>query len=430
MTAGGPSRIVVTGVGVVSPVGIGNDSFWDNLIHGRSGIDTLRSIPSDNLKSKVAAQVRGFDPVGHIYHKKFIKVMSRDIQLGVASASMAMKDAGLSRGDVDPERLGVEFGAGHISSTPEELLDAARSLAEASLGKLDASSGFSKESMDQIPPLWLIKQLPNMPACHVAIEHDARGPNNTITSCESSALLALAEAVRTIQRNAADVMIVGACSSHIHPLELTRLNLMESLSPIDDPHLACRPFDRDRTGTVVGEGAGTVVIERYEHAVARGATIYGEVLGVGAGCDGAGVNNLETGVGLQRAIAAALRSAQLTPGDLGHINAHGKGTYRDDLAEARAYHAVLGSIADRIPVTALKSYFGVFDAGAGAVELVGSLLALKHRQIPITLNYRNPDPLCDLKVVHQEPLRMQNGIALTVNRTRVGQSAAAVIRAI
>jgi 3-oxoacyl-[acyl-carrier-protein] synthase II len=423
-----PPRVVVTGVGVVSPIGIGPERFWSNLVAGHTGIRPLTAFSAAGLPSRLAAQILDFNPEEHIYHKKFIKVMARDIQLGVAAASMAMKDASLPRGSVDPDRLGVDFGAGHISAEPRELADAARSFAEDVEGASKLSR-FAEDGMDQICPLWLLKQLPNMPACHVAIEHDARGPNNTITACESSALLALAEASRVIQRDAADVMIVGACSSHISPLEIARLNLYESLSRQDDPNAACRPFDRDRDGTVAGEGSAAFVLERYEHAVRRGATIYCEVLGVGAGCDGSAAENRTNGVGLLRAIESALRQSNLTPKDLGHINAHGKATKRDDWAEARAYHAALGDLSERIPVTALKSYFGHFDAGAGAVELAGSLLAMRHGVLPQTLNYRNPDPLCRLNVV-REPVRMTNPVALSVNRTRMGQSAAAVIRAV
>ena len=421
-------RVVVTGVGVVSPIGIGTQSFWERLVAGTSGIDTLSAFSAGGLPSKLAAEVRDFDPLEHIYHRKFLKVMSRDIQLGVAGASMAMKDSGLSRGSVDPERLGVEFGAGHISTTPEELADAARHLRQISDG--EKISSWAEDGLGQIAPLWLLKQLPNMPACHVAIEHDARGPNNTITSCESSALLALAEGVRAIERGAADAMIVGACSSYIHPLEIARLNLYESLSRGETPSEACRPFDLHRDGTVAGEGAAAFVLERYEHAISRGAPIYCEILGVGAGCDGRDPANRTSGLGLARAIQSALRQSNLTPRELGHINAHGKGTRRDDIAESRAYHTALGMVAETIPVTALKSYFGHFDAGAGAVELAGSLLAMRHGLLPMTLNYRTPDPMCPLNIVRGEPLKITNGVALSVNRTRMGQSAAAVIRAI
>lgn len=418
-------RIVVTGVGIVSPIGIGKDAFWNSLSSGVCGIRPTVSVNGAPL----GAEVSGFDPLEHIYQKKFIRLMPREVQLGVASASMAMRDAGIERGSIDPYRIGVEFGASHISTTADDLLDAARGL-KSVVDPAFFATQFGTENMDQIGPLWLIKQLPNMPACHVAMEHDARGPNNTITSSESSALLALAEAVRIIERGAADVMIVGASSSHFNPVEWTRVTAYESLSHECEPDRACRPFDLNRSGTVMGEGAGSFVIESYEHAVARGATIYGEILGVGAGCDGSGDENRKQGTGLVRAIEHALRRSNLTPKHLGHINAHGKGTVIDDMTESKAYHRVLGSVAETIPVTALKSYFGHFDAGAGAVELVGSILALRHRLIPHTLNYRTADPECRLKIVRGEPRRMTSDIALSVNRTRMGQSAAAVIRAI
>ncbi|HVV98843.1 MAG TPA: beta-ketoacyl-[acyl-carrier-protein] synthase family protein [Planctomycetaceae bacterium] len=418
-------RVVITGVGVVSPIGISRDSFWNNLVAGRSGVDFLSAFPNMDLPSKIAAEVRDFDPLDYLKHKKMLKVMSRDIQLGVSSAAMAMEDSGLESGDFDPDRMGVEFGAGRISITPSELAEAAAACA----GRTESFeyTRWGEDSMGNIAPLWLLKHLPNMPACHVAIEHDARGPNNTITSRDSSALLALDEAVGVIQRGAADVMIVGACSSNIHPVNIARLTLFDSLSRrTDDPTRACRPFDMDRDGSIVGEGAASFIIERYEHAVARGADIYAEILGVAAGCDGSAGG----GMGIVRAVQAALKKSRLEPHELGHINAHGKSTQEDDLVEARAYHRALGSAAERIPVTGMKSYFGNFDAGSGAVELAGSVLALRYGQVPMTLNYETPDPKCRLNVIHGEPYRLRTHTALSVNRTDAGQSAAAILRAI
>ncbi|MCA9076010.1 MAG: beta-ketoacyl-[acyl-carrier-protein] synthase family protein [Planctomycetaceae bacterium] len=422
-------RVVITGVGVVSPVGIGKERFWNNLLHGHSGVDFLKSFPSENLPSKVAAEITDFDPLDYVYQKKFLKVMSRDIQLGVSAASMAMKDAGIRSGDVDPDRMGVEFGTGHISFTPDELADAAADFADPS--SRDGYKRWGDEKLGKIAPLWLLRQLPNMPACHVAIEHDARGPNNTITSGESSALLALSEAMRVICRDDADVMIVGAGSSNIHPVDIARLNLYDTLSQRDDdPTRACRPFDRDRDGTIVGEGAAVFVVEKYAHAIARGADIYAEILGVSGGCDGRGHENGAGGTGIVRAVNDVLRRSNIQPREIGHINAHGKGTQRDDRVEALAYHKSFGDHALKIPVTALKSYFGNFDAGAGAVELAGSLMALRHQQVPMTLNYETPDPHCRLNVVRGEPLRLRSSIAMSVNRTHVGQSAAAILRAV
>jgi 3-oxoacyl-[acyl-carrier-protein] synthase II len=418
--------VVITGVGVVSPVGIGNDAFWRSLIGGCSGIGFLRAFPHEHLPCKLAAEIEGFDPLKYLRQRKLLKVMSRDIQLGVSAAALAMEDARLDRGTFDPERLGVVYGAGRISSTPQELADAAAFCARDHSFNFDL---FGEDCLSQISPLWLLPQLPNMPACHVAIENDARGPNNTITSREASALLALSEAVSIIQRGAADGMIVGACGSDVHPVDIARLSPVENLSSGDDPKTACRPFDIDRDGCIPGEGAAAFLVENYETAHRRGAEIYAEILAVAGGSDGRGFQNGAGGIGLVRAIQAALRRAGIDPREIGHINAHGKATRRDDLVEARAYHQALGSAAETIPVTGLKSYFGTFDAGAGAVELAGSLLALRKHVVPFTLNHEHPDPECRLNVIHHEPLPLANDTALSVNRTSMGQSAAAIIRA-
>jgi len=424
-------RAVITGVGVVSPVGIGNNAFWQSLIDGESGIGYLRAFSSDGLPSKLAAEVSDFDPLVHVEpaQRKFLKVMSRGVQLGVSAASLAMQNAGLSRGDVAPERLGVDFGAGRISMTPEEV-----SAAVDHCSGDDESFQFTRwgeDGLGDVAPLWMLRYLPNMPACHISMQYDARGPNNTITSRDASALLALSEAVSVIERGAADCMIVGACSSNTQPLDIAKLSLYEGLSRRDgDPHRACRPFDFERDGTIVGEGAAVFVVEEFRHARARGADILGEVLGVGAGCDGRGYENGAGGTGLVRAINSSMQSAGIQPSELGHINAHGKSTQRDDLVEARAYHRAFGTAGETIPVTALKSYFGHFDAGSGAVELAGSLLAIRNGELPATLNYETPDPRCRINVVHREPFKLRTTTAISVNRTAMGQSAAAIIRAI
>jgi len=429
MTSHNPCRVVLTGLGIVSPIGIGKDDFWTNLAGARSGVGFLRSVPASRLPSKLGAEILDFDPLEHIYNRKFIKVMSRDVQLGVAAASMSMKDAGLSKGQVDPERMGVVFGAGHISSTPQELKEAARE--EAETPSADQFARWGDGRMAKIPPLWLLRQLPNMPACHVAIEFDARGHNNTITSRESSTLLAMSEAMGTIQRGAADCMIVGASSSATDPFDVARFNLFESLTRRDDdPERACRPFDRDRDGSVVGEGAAVFVLESYEHAVKRGADIYAEVLAVGSACDGRSGNISHYGSGLVSAIRSVIRRTEIRPEEIGHINAHGKSTQRDDLVEAMAYHQAMGETASKIPLIALGSYFGQFDAGTGAVELAGSILALRNRELPITLNYETPDPGCRLNVVRDQTLALRNSLAMSVNRTSMGQSTACLLRAL
>lgn len=422
-------RAVVTGVGVVSPIGIGNDRFWDSLIDNRSGIDYLQSITADDLPSPFAAEVRDFNPAELLRDRKFIKVMSRDIQLGVASAHLAMSDTGLESGDIDPYRMGVVYGAGRMTTHPQELFAGV----DASLDETERFSmtRWGEGGMGRVAPLWLLKQLPNMPACHISIDHDARGPNNTITSRDASALLALSEAVGAIQSGRVDAMIVGACSSNIHPVDIAKFHRFEGLSRrTDDPARACRPFDFERDGAVVGEGAATFVVESYEHARRRGAEIYAEILGIGAGCDGHGYANESSGMGLVRAIRKSVDQAGIRPEELGHINAQGKSTQPDDIVESRAYHRALGDCVLKVPVTAMKSFVGHFDAGAGAVELAGTLMSLKSGQVPATLNYEIPDPRCRLNVVKDGPQKLQTGTALTVNRTAMGQSAAAILRAV
>lgn len=423
------NRVVVTGVGVVSPVGIGNDRFWNSLISNRTGIDYLQSIAADDLPSPFAAEVRDFDPATMLRDRKFIKVMSRDMQLGVASARLAMDDTGLEPGDIDPARLGVVYGAGRMTTHPAELSDGVD--ASRDEDQRFSMTRWGEGGMGRVAPLWLLRQLPNMPACHISIDNDAKGPNNTITCRDASALLALAEAVRTIEAGRADAMIVGACSSNIHPVDIAKFHRFEGLSKCsDDPGRACRPFDFERDGAVVGEGAATFIVERYEHAVRRGADIYAEVLGIGAGCDGTGYANESAGMGLVRAIEATIRRSGIDPAELGHINAQGKSTQPDDIVESRAYHRALGDCVLKVPVTAMKSFVGHFDAGAGAVELAGTLLSLRHGEVPATLNYEIPDPRCRLNVVNGGPQSLKTRTALTVNRTAMGQSAAAVLRAL
>ena len=419
-------RIAITGVGVVSPIGVGKDAFWKNLVAGKSGIGFLESVPSSRLPSKLGAEIHDFDPVDYINNRKSINLMSRDAQLGVAAANMSMSDAGLLPGQVDPDRLGVVFGSGHIASTPDELAGAAQGG-----NSLDQFAGWSEERMGHIPPLWLLRQMPNVQASYISIEHDARGPNNTITCRESSALLALSEAMGAIQRGAADCMIVGASSCATDPFDVARFNLFDSLTRRqDDPQRACRPFDRDRDGSVVGEGSAVFVIEQMEHAVARGADIYAELLSVGSGCDGTTTVSKNSGAGLVSAIQSVIRRADVRPEEIGHINAHGKSTQRDDLVEADAYHRAMGSAASNIPLIALGSYFGQFDAGTGAVELAGSILAMRNRELPITLNYETPDPGCELNVVRDQTQALRNSLTLSVNRTSMGQSAACLLRAL
>ena len=434
LRADGSPRLVISGVGVVSPVGIGRIAFWDGLCGGLGGIDaaavrTPHAHDDDfGPAGRLVAEVNDFDPSKQLPRsRKHFKTMSRDVQLGVLAADLASEDALLPIGSVDPDRVGVIFGAGRIAPGPRALVAAAAACVGPD-GTFDPQK-WGETGLANIPPLWLLRQLPNMPACHISIALDARGPNNTITSRDASAILALDEAARTIARGAADVMVVGSASCSTDPVDLARMRSAGELSEqTDDPEHALRPFDARRDGTVAGEGAAAFVLERYDHALARGADIYCELLGTASASDG---RRSDRGTGIVNAMKAALTRGGIDrAAGIGHINAHGKSTRWDDLVESRAYHTLLGDDLAGVPVTALKSHFGHTDAGSGAIELAGSVLALRHRQLPMTLGFETPDPLCGIDVVHGGPLPLVGSSAISVNRTKTGQAAAAVIQAV
>jgi 3-oxoacyl-[acyl-carrier-protein] synthase II len=358
--------------------------------------------------------------------KKSLKYMARDIQLAVTAAMMAVADAGLAEGGVEPARFGVDLGAGLISSELDELAPAITH--SASGGSFDYRT-WGQEGIPMIDPIWLLRYLPNMLACHVSILIDCQGPSNTITQAESASNLAIAEAARIIARGRAEVMISGGADSKIHPLSLVRMSLLDQMSHWQgEPSKACKPFDVRRDGWVAGEGAGILILEEREHALGRGARVYGEILGFGSGCDarpGGGID--PEGIGMEIAIKAALRDASLDLAQVGHINAHGAATKIADLAEARAIARVFGP-GRNVPVTAFKGYMGNLVSGCGAVELIGSLLGVNRQTIPQALNCDEPDPACAIDVVTGGSRATKNATFVKTNLTRHGQAAALVVR--
>ncbi|MDR3639263.1 MAG: beta-ketoacyl-[acyl-carrier-protein] synthase family protein [Isosphaeraceae bacterium] len=428
-------RVVITGLGLITPIGTGPDAFWAALAAGRSGVRKIAAFPVEGLPSDLAAEVLDFNektakalalPKYKKVLSKSLKYMARDILLAVSAAQLAVADAGLADGGVDPTRIGVDLGAGLISTELDELAPAIVHATKAS-GEFDYHV-YGSEGIPRINPLWLLKYLPNMLACHISILIDCQGPSNTITEAEAASNTAIGEAARIIGRGRADVMVSGGADSKIHPLSLIRMSLLgQTTRWAGDPSKGCRPFDVGRDGTVPGEGAGIMILEEREHALARGARIHGEVLGFGSGCDASAAGGLDPdGVGTEIAIRAALRDAGLAPGDVGHVNAHGLGTPVSDLAEARALHRVFGP-GGSVPVTALKGYLGNLVSGCGAVELIGSLLGVAHGLIPPVLNCDHPDPACDLDLVVGAPRPTDNPIFLKTNLTRHGQAAALVV---
>jgi len=417
---GNPQDIVITGVGVVSPSGIGCQPFWEALATGTSGIRPLDCFDASSLRVHFGGQIADFDPRQYVRPRKSLKVMSREIQLGFAAADMAASDAGIISGTVDPGRFGVVFGADMIYVDLEDLEGTYRK------STLDGRFSFSRWAhaiQEELHPLWLLKHLPNMTASHIAIAHDARGPNNTIVLGDVSSLLAVIEAASVIRRGWADVMLAGGTGCRLHPTALVARGDAQLSHRADDCRRACRPFDRDRDGLVNGEGAGAVVLESRAHAERRGARILARILASAARCEPRARRDGFSGSSLRAAIRSTCSAAGLAAADVGHVNAHGVSTIDMDRAEALAISAELGSV----PVTAPKSSFGHLGAGGGAVELVASVLGLGHGVVPPTLNYEHPDPACPVAVVHGEPLAGRPGTALAVNLSSTGQAVAVAV---
>lgn len=425
-------RVVITGLGVVSPLGIGPDVFWEKLSKGESGIRQLGPEASA-APGHVGGQVPDFseDVTKEVMPKKqrkFVRVMCREIELGVVAALSAVEQSKLDLEAIDHERFGVDFGANLMFSPPEVLQDAAWSVTEKTpAGPKFEYDRWGGQGMTVLEPLWLLKYLPNMPACHIGIAVDARGPNNSLTLDDASGNLAVGEASRIIQRDRADVMIAGTTGTKLHPVKTMHAALFKDLARGEGPpETWSRPFDARRTGQVVAEAACSLILETSEHAEARGATVYGEILGMGssAATFPGGAADVRTAVA--NAIRAALRDGGVKPEEVGHVNAHGVGIRENDAAEAAAIRDVFPK---GVPVTALKSYLGNAGSGSGALELVGSLLAIREGVIPKTLNYEQPDPACPIDVVHGEHRPTYNRVFVNVNVTRAGQASALVVRA-
>lgn len=416
-----PSEVVITGIGVVSPIGIGREPFWESLLAGRSGIRPLGGFDVSELPTRIGGLVPDFDPRPFVAQRKSLKLMCRDAMLGIAAARLAWQDAAIADGAVAPERVGIVLGADRIVTSLEDSLPSY--LASIADGRFD----FARWILVGIPqtyPLSFLKVLPNMIGSHVSITQDARGPNNTIHHGEVSSLVSVIEAARVLGRGAADVMIAGGAASEMQPYNLMANCPTRRLSRRnDDPAGAVRPFDADRDGQVWGEGAAALVLETRRHAEARGANVLAALAGWSHPCERVPLGGEIQGTAIRRALGEAIARAGLTPGEIGHLNAHGLATPRDDVIEAQAIRDVLGDV----PVTALKSYFGNLGAAGGAVELAASVLALGRHRVPATLNHHRPDPRCPIRVIAGGPLETQQRAAVSLNFTWAGQAAAVVL---
>ena len=442
-------RVVVTGMGVLTPLGVGISETFDALIEKRSGVDRIKAFDATRFSSQIGGEIAVLNVRECVpkSYRKATKVMSRDIELAVIAAYHAVKDAGIKtkcligRGDVDGDvdidltRFGANIGAGLICADLTELAGALATAAE----KPDAAQnrGFSlekwgAEGMTNLTPLWLLKFLPNMLACHVTIVHDCQAPSNTITCGEASSHLAIGEAFRTIARGAADLCICGGAESKLNPMGLMRQSLLGRLATDhnDRPAAACRPFDVDRAGTVVGEGAGLLILEELQHAKARGARIYAEIVGFGAAANiSHWLEPQADGRAVSLAVSKALHDAAITPDSLDLVNASGVGTPAHDASEAAGIRAALGDHAAKVPVLATKGAIGNCGAGSGAIDLAVTIMAMNRGVIPPSLNTDRIDPACGLDVIHTDPTdrRATTAVSLAASLSG-GQAAALVVR--
>jgi 3-oxoacyl-[acyl-carrier-protein] synthase II len=427
-------RVVIAGLGLISPLGNTPESLWEALLAGRSGVGPLQAFSAKYLPTKFAAEAREFsgaiDDFGPLENekkktiRKGLKLMCRESQMGVAAAQRALSDAGLGGSNaLDPERAGVVFGTDYMLTLPDDFAGGIQHcLAED--GVFDFTR-WATDGMPQVTPLWLLKYLPNMPASHVAIYNDLRGPNNSLTLREAASNAAVGEAFRTIVRGSADVMVAGATGTRVHPMKTVHAITQEEVAGNGvEPTRASRPFDLNRSGMVLGEGAGAVILEEFEHAQARGARMYAELLGAASG---SAINR--QGVAdrkkvLTNVMAAAIKDAGLEPRDIGHVHAHGLSTRSCDEDEAAALQAVFGNRSTQPPITAAKSYFGNLGAASGLIEMIASVLAIKNGPLFKVLNTETPDPRCELSLAGPESKAGAN--FLTVNVTPQGQASAVV----
>lgn len=430
-------RVVITGLGLISPLGNSPAELQESLASSRSGVGPIESLPTDHLPADFGGECKQFtgtiDNFGPLEKKlqrsikKGLRLMCREIQMGVAAAQLAIGDAELTQESCDPTRIGTLFGSDYIITRPEEFASGVQNC-------LDDQQEFqmtqwADNGIPKVEPLWLLKYLPNMPASHVAIYNQLRGPSNSLTVREASPSLAIAEATTIIQRGSADIMVAGATGSRIQPLRTLHVALQEQLADRNaavaggDPTKACRPFDTDRNGIVLGEGAGVMILEEYEFAKARGAKILGEVVGYGSSsvADPAGVANYR--IAFENVIHGALETSELAASDIGHVHAHGIGTIRCDAEEAEAINATLGDT----PVVAAKSLMGNLGGGSGMVEMIGSLLAMNEGQLFPTANCESLDPACPINLVTQ-PGTAAGDTFINLNVTPQGQASSVVIR--
>jgi 3-oxoacyl-[acyl-carrier-protein] synthase II len=431
------SRVVITGLGAITPLGLTAGDMWEGLCAGRCGIGKIKAFDPVGFSCKLAGEVPDYNIRDYVpkSRRKSVKLMSRDIELSVIAANEALIGSGLitqgidpERINVDPERMAINLGAGLISCDLVELAPAvAASITD---GRFDIHK-WGKDGLELVTPLWLLKYLPNMLACHIGIIHDIQGPSNTITCAEASSHLAISEAAQIIERGDSDIALAGGAEAKVNPIVMIRQCLLKRAisENSSDPAAACRPFDANAKGSVFGEGAGIIVLENLENAEKRGAKIYAEVAGIGAS------NNINPvyehlepeAKGTQIAIEKALANAQIEPKDLDLIIPHGIGDPTDDLAEAKAIERTLGEAVTNIAVLPTKSMLSNTGAASGALDVIAAVFAITEGRIPAAKNCDTKTNGCNLNILKQAQDTNIN-YALCCSYTYGGQTAAVVLK--
>ncbi len=425
-------RVVITGLGVVAPNGIGKDAFWSACVNGKSGISRISAFDASSFPIKVAGEVKDFDPMPWVPEssRKSLKLMGRAAKFGLGAAGLAIEDSGLELEGENPEKIGVCMGGGVVPIDMSEimplLLKVADEKGQFDLNRLDPRNGMP------LFPLWLLKYLPNMVAAHISMAFNAQGPNSTITTACVAGTQAVGEGFRMIARGEADVCIAGGADSRLDPLLLMAYTALGTLSRANLPPEECsRPFDRLRDGFVLGEGAGVLILEDFERARQRGAKMYAEVTGFGSSFDAYSITKPDPeGKGGARAIQNALNEARIDASDIAYINAHGTSTRLNDAMETSAIKRVIGSNAKAVPISSIKSMIGHSIGASGAVEAVALALTLSDHVTPPTINLTNPDPACDLDYVPNVVRDYKPKVALSTSFGFGGQNGALIMKAI
>ncbi len=420
-------RVVVTGIGMVTPLGNSVAETWEGMRNGRSGVARITRFDASTLPTKIAAEVKHLDLHSIVPNADRYEFSGYNTKFAVAAAKMALDDSGLDVNRVDRARLGVYLGAGEGQHDFERFV---QTLAPCYHDGRVAVPEFSSRGLKHLHPQKEWEQDPNMPAGHVAALVGAQGPNyNCLTACAASSQ-AIGEALELIRRGDADVMVSGGAHTMIHPFGVVGFNLLTALSTRnDEPERASRPFDQERDGFILGEGGGMVILEELQHAKSRGAKIYGELIGYGSTADAYRMTDPHPeGRGAIRAIRDAFTDAEIGPTDIQYVNAHGTSTGGGDVAETVSMKVAFGDHARNVPISSIKSMTGHLIAAAGAVELITCLLTIRDGVIPPTINYEFPDPQCDLDYVPNTAREAKVDVALSNSFGFGGQNVCLVAR--